>query len=42
MIAYSKGNLEKILNINVYWAFLFILIYYVVILFLLHAAMHHI
>jgi len=42
MLAYSKGNLEQILNINIYWAFVFILIYYIVILFLLHASMHHI
>lgn len=42
MLAYSKGNLEQILNINQYWAFVFILFYYVIILFLLHAAMHHI
>lgn len=42
LIAYSKGNLEKILDINLFWAFIFTLIYYFIILFILHSAMHYI
>ena len=40
MIAYSKGNLEKLLDINFIWSFNFMLIYYVVAIFILHAAFH--
>lgn len=40
MIAYSKGNLEQLLDINFIWSFNFMLIYYVVAIFILHAAFH--
>jgi len=40
MIAYSKGDLEELLDLNLKWAFLFILMYYSVAIFLLHAAFH--
>lgn len=42
MIAYSKGDLEELLDLNLNWAFLFILMYYSVAIFLLHAAFHQI
>lgn len=40
MVAYSKGNLEILLDINFIWSFNFMLIYYVVAIFILHAAFH--
>jgi len=40
MIAYSKGNLESLIEINFYWSFLFMIIYYAFALFFLHAAFH--
>ena len=40
MIAYSKGDLEEILNINLIWSSVFILMYYLVAIFILHAAFH--
>lgn len=42
MIAYSKGNLEELLQQGaVIYSMLFILIYYVFLLFFLHAAFHN-
>ena len=40
MLAYSKGNLEVILDINEIWSLNFIMIYYIAVLFILHAAFH--
>jgi hypothetical protein len=42
MIAYSKGNLEILLDINVVWSLIFILMYYLVSIFFLHAAFHQV
>ena len=41
MIAYSKGNLEVLLDLNFIWSFIFILMYYVFVMFILHAAFHN-
>mmetsp|Transcript_8188 Transcript_8188/g.12555 ORF Transcript_8188/g.12555 Transcript_8188/m.12555 type:complete len:337 (-) Transcript_8188:83-1093(-) len=41
MIAYSKGNLEILLDLNVIWSLVFILMYYIFILFIMHAAFHN-
>lgn len=40
MLAYSKGNLEVILDINYVWSLNFIMMYYIIVLFILHAAFH--
>jgi len=40
MIAYSKGNLEQILEINFIWSSLFMLLYYTMAIFIFHAAFH--
>lgn len=40
MIAYSKGNLEVLLDLNFLWSFNFMIIYYSVAIFVLHAAFH--
>lgn len=40
MIAYSKGNLEQVLEINLIWSSVFILLYYLMAIFILHAAFH--
>jgi hypothetical protein len=40
MIAYAKGNLEDILDINFVWSLNVILIYYIVVIFIMHAAFH--
>ena len=40
MIAYSKGDLEQLLNINLTWSLMFMMIYYLVAIFILHAAFH--
>jgi hypothetical protein len=40
MIAYSKGNLEQILNINFIWSSLFMLLYYTMAIFIFHSAFH--
>lgn len=40
MIAYSKGNLEALLDINFVWSLIFMIMYYSVPLFFLHAAFH--
>ena len=42
MIAYSKGDLQEILNINFTWSFNFIIIYYSMVIFVLHAAFHNV
>jgi hypothetical protein len=42
MLAYSKGNLEVILDINYIWSLNFVGAYYIVVLFILHAAFHQI
>ena len=41
MIAYSKGNLEILLEINTFWSLIFMLIYYLLPIFILHAAFHN-
>lgn len=41
MIAYSKGDLEEILDINLTWSFVFILLYYFGGIYFMHAAFHH-
>ena len=40
MIAFSKGNLDKLLDYNFIWSALFMLIYYFMGVFILHAAFH--
>ena len=40
MIAYSKGNLEILLDHNMIWSLLFMLTYYVLPIFIMHAAFH--
>jgi hypothetical protein len=42
MIAYSKGDLQEILNINFTWSFNFIIMYYSMVIFVLHAAFHNV
>ena len=42
MLAYSKGELEEILDLNYIWSLNFILCYYIIVLFILHAAFHQI
>jgi hypothetical protein len=41
MIAYSKGDLEVLLDINTIWSLIFMLMYYAMAIFILHAAFHH-
>ena len=40
MIAFSKGNLDKLLDYNFIWSALFMIIYYIMGVFILHAAFH--
>jgi len=40
MIAYSKGNLEVLLDLNFIWSLNFMVMYYVMAMFILHAAFH--
>jgi hypothetical protein len=40
MIAYTKGNLDRLLDINFIWSALFLLLYYFVAFFIVHAAFH--
>jgi hypothetical protein len=40
MIAYSKGDLELLLEINVVWSMIFMLLYYFMGIFLMHSAFH--
>lgn len=40
MIAYSKGNLEFLLDINLIWSLVFMLMYYIIAVYILHAAFH--
>lgn len=40
MIAYSKGNLEFLLDINLVWSLVFMLLYYMIAVYILHAAFH--
>ena len=40
MIAFSKGNLDKLLDYNIVWSALFMLMYYFMGVFILHAAFH--
>ena len=40
MIAYSKGNLEILLDHNQYWSLIFITMYYILSIFIMHAAFH--
>jgi len=41
MIAYSKGDLDKLMDINVIWSGLFIIVYYVIAIYLMHAFFHN-
>lgn len=41
MIAYSKGDLEILLDINFIWSTVFMLMYYFMGIFVLHAAFHN-
>jgi len=41
MIAYSKGNLEILLDINLIWSLIFMVMYYFIPIFVLHAAFHN-
>ena len=41
MIAYSKGNLEILLDINLIWSLIFMIMYYFIPIFVLHAAFHN-
>jgi len=41
MIAYSKGNLELLLEINTIWSLIFMVMYYAMAIFVLHAAFHN-
>lgn len=40
MIAYSKGNYDVLLDINPLWSMLFVIFYYFIAIFILHAAFH--
>lgn len=40
MIAYSKGNFNEMLDINPLWSMLFVIFYYFMAIFILHAAFH--
>ena len=40
MIAYSKGDLEYLLDTNVMYSFIFILIYYLILIYVMHAGFH--
>ena len=40
MIAYSKGDLDKLLDINIVWSLIFMIMYYAMVIFTLHAAFH--
>ena len=40
MISYSKGNLKILFDINMLWGMVMMILYYVIILFFLHAAFH--
>ena len=42
MIAYSKGNLDVLLDINFFWSMIFLVLYYLIILFFLHASFHQV
>lgn len=41
MIAYSKGNLEVLLDLNFIWSSVFMVIYYIIAIFFMHSAFHH-
>jgi len=40
MINYSKGNLEVLQDFNFIWSFIFVFLYYMIIVFFMHAAFH--
>ena len=40
MIAYSKGNYDILLDINPLWSMMFVIIYYFIAIFIIHAAFH--
>lgn len=40
LIAYSKGNLDQLLDYNVVWSCTFLIVYYIMGIFVLHAAFH--
>ena len=40
MIAYSKGNYDVLLDTNPLWSMMFIIIYYFIAIFVIHAALH--
>ena len=40
MINYSKGNLNVLQDYNAFWSSIFIFLYYMIIVYLMHAAFH--
>lgn len=40
MISYSKGDLQRLLDINFYYSFIFMMIYYLFQIFMMHSAFH--
>ena len=42
LIAYSKGNLEDLLELNIFWSLVFMIMYYMIAIFFIHAAFHHV
>ena len=40
MIAYSKGDLEYLLDTNVIYSFIFLFIYYLVLIYIMHSGFH--
>merc|ERR1712100_427791 len=40
LINYSKGNLNVLQDYNAFWSSIFIFLYYMIIVFLMHAAFH--
>ena len=42
LIAYSKGNLEDLLELNIFWSLVFMVMYYMIAIFFIHAAFHHV
>ena len=40
MIAYSKGDIEILMTINSLWSLIFMFVYYILPIFILHSAFH--
>jgi hypothetical protein len=40
MISYSKGDLQSLLDINFYYSFIFMIVYYLFQIFMMHSAFH--